>query len=161
MPNESEVPIRRATTDDVERIAPLFDAYRVFYHQPSDPDAARCFLRERLEHDQSVIFLALLENGGNATAAGFTQLYPVFSSVSMAPAWILNDLYVDAHHRQRGIARRLMERAAAFAKERGARYLALETAIDNAPARRLYESLGWKRDEEFYRYSLVVGEARS
>lgn len=161
MQSESEVRIIRAVTGDVGRIAPLFDAYRVFYDQDSDVDAARSFLRQRLEHDQSVIFLALVERGGSATAAGFTQLYPVFSSISMTPAWILNDLYVDPDHRRLGIARRLMERAAAFAKETGARSLALETAIDNAPARRLYESLGWTRDDEFHRYTLVVDGART
>lgn len=157
MQSESEVRIIRGAMGGVDRIAPLFDAYRVFYDQTSNVDAARDFLKRRLKQNESVIFLALV---GSATAAGFTQLYPVFSSVSMTPAWILNDLYVDADHRHRGIARRLMERAAAFAKETGARYLALETAIDNAPARRLYESLGWTRDEKFHRYSLLIDAAR-
>ena len=161
MQSESEVRIIRAATEDASRIAPLFDAYRVFYDQTSNLDAAGSFLRQRLEHNESMIFVALVGSDGSATAAGFTQLYPVFSSISMTPAWILNDLYVDPDHRQRGIARRLMERAAAFAKETGARYLALETAIDNAPARRLYESLGWTRDNEFHRYTLVVDGAQT
>jgi len=32
--------------------------------------------------------------------------------------------------------------------------LMLETATDNLNAQRLYESLGWKRDTEFYTYHL-------
>jgi len=32
----------------------------------------------------------------------------------------------------------------------------LATAITNVPAQRVYEALGWKRDEEFYVYSLSL-----
>jgi ribosomal protein S18 acetylase RimI-like enzyme len=44
--------------------------------------------------------------------------------------------------------------AAAEARSRGAVSLVLSTARTNAPAQRLYESLGWVRDEEFYEYNL-------
>ena len=33
--------IKKATVSDLELIVPLFDAYRVFYKQGSDPTAAR------------------------------------------------------------------------------------------------------------------------
>ncbi|MDP9281971.1 MAG: GNAT family N-acetyltransferase, partial [Chloroflexota bacterium] len=42
------MPIRRATTTDLDAAAPLFDAYRQFYGQRSDVAAARAFLEERL-----------------------------------------------------------------------------------------------------------------
>jgi hypothetical protein len=63
--------VRRATVADLDRIAPLFEAYRQFYGQACDLALAREFLRERLEQDQSVIFLALDPDG---SAAEFTQL---------------------------------------------------------------------------------------
>ncbi len=138
-------------------VAPLFDAYRVFYEQPSDLPAARDFLRERIERDESVIFLAIVQAGQRESTAGFTQLYPVFSSVSLRSAWILNDLFVDADHRRLGIARLLLECAAEFAAQAGACYLELATAIDNRPAQALYESVGWKRETEFCRYALTLG----
>ena len=47
-----------------------------------------------------------------------------------------------------------MERASVYAESTGAKGLTLETAMDNLPAQALYESLGWKRDTEFYRYEL-------
>ncbi len=53
--------IRQATFDDLDKIAPLFDAYRQFYRQPADIDRARDFLRERFAHHESVIFVALDE----------------------------------------------------------------------------------------------------
>ena len=51
--------VRRASVADLDRMVPLFDAYRQFYGQMQDLALAREFLRERLERDQSVIFLAL------------------------------------------------------------------------------------------------------
>ena len=50
--------IRRATIEDAEAIAPLFDLYCRFYEQPSDPALARRFIGERLQQGESVIFLA-------------------------------------------------------------------------------------------------------
>jgi ribosomal protein S18 acetylase RimI-like enzyme len=49
-----------------------------------------------------------------------------------------------------------MERARQLGKETGAHQLILETATDNFTAQRLYEKLGYKRDEEFYRYALAL-----
>ncbi len=89
---------------------------------------------------------------GPAGAVGFTQLYPSFSSVSMKRLWVLNDLFVAPEHRRGGVATRLLEAARAHARETGAKGLSLQTATDN-PARRLYESRGWKRDEVFLTYT--------
>src|ERR1700676_5108761 len=96
--NEPGIEVRQATVDDLDLIAPLFDAYRQFYRQPSDPEAARRFLLERFEHGESVIFLAF----ENAAAIGFTQLYPSFSSGAMARIFILNDLFVAQEARGHG-----------------------------------------------------------
>ena len=96
---EQNIFVRRATVADLDRIAPLFDAYRQFYGQAHDLDLAREFLRGRLEQDQSVIFLALRPDG---SAVGFTQLYPSFSSASAKRIFILNDLFVDPTARRSG-----------------------------------------------------------
>ena len=143
--------ITRATSEHVELLTPMFDAYRQFYKQPSDPGQARRFLLERLERDQSVVFLAMEDEAG----VGFTQLYPSFSSVSAKRVWILNDLFVVPEARQRGVASALLERAARFAVETQAKGLELKTAKDN-PAQHLYERMGWQRDETFHHYSLNV-----
>ena len=142
----------QAGVEHVAQAAPLFDAYRQFYRQPSDLAGAAAFLRERTEHNESVIFLALLED----VAVGFTQLYPCFSSTSLKRLWILNDLYVVPEARRLGVAKALMERARRLALETSAEGLALETAVDNRNAQQLYEQLGWIRDEEYFRYSLRV-----
>ena len=134
--------IRRAGPDDLDQLATLFDAYRRFYDQPGDLPRARDFLRERLQRDESVILLAVQDGA----VIGFTQLYPVFSSVRTAPIWLLNDLYVAEPKRRGGIARGLLDAAAQFARESGAVGLMLETSRDNTPARALYCAAGWNED---------------
>jgi ribosomal protein S18 acetylase RimI-like enzyme len=143
--------IRLATVADVDRVAPLFDAYRQFYGLPSDLPLCRHYLAERLSRDESVVLLAAEADG---TTLGFVQLYPGFSSLAAARTYVLYDLFVDPAARQRGVGRRLMEAAAEEARRRGAVSLVLSTAKTNHPAQRLYESLGWVRDEEFYEYNL-------
>lgn len=144
------IAIRKATSQDLDSLVPLFDAYRQFYKQSSDLAGARRFLAGRLEREESVVFLAFDVD----RAVGFTQLYPQFSSVGMDRNWLLNDLYVDEGTRKLGVGLRLLEAARDFGRETGARWLLLETGVDNYPAQALYEKAGWARVEEvFYRVS--------
>lgn len=142
---------RKAVLEDVDQLVPLFDAYRQFYKQASDLEGARKFLTDRIERNESVVFMTFEE--GNAL--GFTQLYPQFSSVGMDRNWLLNDLYVDAGARKMGVATQLLEAARAWGKETGARWLMLETGADNYAAQALYEKAGWHRANEIF-YHLDV-----
>jgi GNAT superfamily N-acetyltransferase len=146
------VRVRRAGLEDLAVLVPLYDGYRQFYRQPSDPALAERFLRERLTRGDSVIFLAEDESG----ALGFTQLYPIFSSVSAAAAWVLNDLFVSPRARRSGAGRALLERARQHGLETGARWLSLSTGRENREAQALYEKLGWVRDTEYYHYELPL-----
>ena len=143
--------IRRADVADLPALVPLFDAYRRFYGQSGDMERAEAFLRERLERGESMVLLA--ERTG--VAVGFTQLYPMFSSVRTARAWVLNDLFVVEDARRGGVARALLDAAADFARAEGARGLMLETGRDNAAARALYRAAGWHEDDSQW-YSLAL-----
>lgn len=144
------IDIRRATAADAERVAPLLDLYRMFYRQPSDAALARRFIADRLQRDESVVLLA--EWDGEAVA--FTQLFPSFSSVRAGRAWILNDLYVRADARRKGIARALLQAAEDFARADGAIRLELETDHDNRSAQALYRHMGWEPYEGTLRFRL-------
>jgi ribosomal protein S18 acetylase RimI-like enzyme len=150
----TQVITSRATLDDLDALTALFDGYRIFYKQASDPALARAFIEERLQRDESVIFIA--RDGGKREALGFTQLYPLFSSVSARRIWVLNDLFVAPAARNRGVARALMDCARDFAMEAGALRLILETAEDNHAAQALYESLGYVRESGERHYSLEL-----
>lgn len=148
------VEVRRAAPGDAHATAMLFDAYRVFYGQSSDLQAAETFIRTRLEKQESVILLA--KRSGGPELLGFAQLYPTFSSISMSPRWILNDLFVGPAARGLGVGRLLLSGARDFAAASGATGMQLETAVDNLPARSLYESQGWKLQQGFCSYGLSL-----
>jgi len=146
------VEIRQATVADLFLLVPLFDAYRQFYRQPSDPERARRFLLARLVHNQSVVLLAF----DDARAIGFTQLYPTFSSGAMAPIFILNDLFVAPEARRRGTGSALLQAAAEYGRRIGALRLVLSTEVTNTTAQSVYERMGWKRDTVFCVYQLPL-----
>lgn len=150
-----DVQIRRASLNDLDQLSRLFDLYRQFYSQPADIHAASAFLRQNLERDKSVIFLAEDSSG---RARGFTQMYPALCSVAMRQFFVLYDLYVDSDVRAGGIGRALMLRAHEHARACGAVRVDLETAIDNIAGQSLYQSIGYVRDLEFYKYSLDVSK---
>ncbi len=140
--------IRRAGAADVDAIAPLFDAYREFFTKRPDLGASRGFLAERLERDESVVFAAF--EGG--VAAGFLQLYPLFSSWYARRQWFLSDLYVEAALRARGIGRRLVEAAIAYADNTKARAILVELPFSQPHLTRFYSQLGFERDAVFELY---------
>ncbi|MCP4974648.1 MAG: GNAT family N-acetyltransferase [Maribacter sp.] len=139
--------IIQATKSNLEEIVPLFDQYRIFYGQESDILRARDFLADRIIKNESIIFLAFFEG----QPVGFTQLYPMFSSVSMQRSYVLNDLYVKASFRKKQIGEALLSRAKEFCISKQAKGLTLETAIDN-PAQKLYEKLSWEKDVDCFHY---------
>jgi ribosomal protein S18 acetylase RimI-like enzyme len=146
------VEVTLARIQDLEEVSILFDRYRVFYQQPTDLEAARSFLRDRFQKQDSKIFVARTDD----LIRGFMQLYPSFSSVAMKPIWILNDLFVVESCRNKGIARSLMEAAANFGRETGAIRILLSTQVSNIAARSLYRSLGYIKNEDFHQYALSL-----
>src|SRR5436190_845039 len=150
------IAVRPATTEDLEPLAALFEQYRAFYHCSADARRAREFLGERLRNTDSVILVAA--DDGRRTLAGFTQLYPTFSSLRMGRALVLNDLYVAEPYRRAGVARRLMDAARLFAEMSGAVAVTLEKQRDNARARALYDALGYRAEDEFLTYSLASND---
>lgn len=139
--------IIKASFEHIPQITLLLDEYRVFYGQNSDIEAATKFLEARVSKNDSIIFLAIK----NEKPVGFTQLYPSYSSVSLQPVYILNDLYVHKNQRGLGVGKALLNKAKEFCSAMQYKGLALETAIDN-PAQQLYENLGWKKDTACFHY---------
>ena len=148
-----KVRIIRAGICDLEKVTPLFDAYRVFYLQNIDLAGAHIFLEARMTRKESVIFIAVNDA---QKAVGFIQLYPSFSSVSLAPVWTLNDLFVVPEARGKGVATHLMNKAKDFALSQNAKGIQLETSRENNIAQNLYESLGYLKSSDTHYYFLPL-----
>lgn len=144
--------VRRATTADLDALAPLFDGYRRFYGQPGDVPRARDFMAARLDDragggegegdPDAIVFFASVDG----TPAGFTLLYPMWSSVSTGRIFVLNDLFVAESARRQGVAQALLAAARDFGRAHGALRLVLETTRDNVVAQALYHRAGWQAE---------------
>lgn len=142
------ISVRQAVLADLDELATLFDQYRQFQGQTSDLAAARLFLVERFNHGQSVVFVA----HDDAAPVGFAQLYPIFSSVSLSRVFVLNDLFVHESGRRKGVAAKLLSSLESYAWSVGSVRVTLNVARGNVAAQRLYESRGWKQDDQFFMY---------
>lgn len=142
---------RKATIQDLSQLTELFDQYRVFYHKESDIPAAESFLKERIENNDSEIFVA--ESEGKLT--GFVQLYPLFSSTRMKRYWLLNDLYVNENYRGKSFSKKLIEEAKQLVISTNASGILLETGKSNDIGNQLYPSCGFEIYDEvnFYEWT--------
>jgi ribosomal protein S18 acetylase RimI-like enzyme len=151
--------IKRIILSEYTLVTALFNSYRIFYKQAPDLALAENFIKTRLQNNESVIFVALTDVEGALVPAGFTQLYPVLSSVRATKNWLLNDLYVDTNFRKQGIGEALIKTAVNFAHTEGAPYIKLETAADNYTAQSLYEAIGFIKQEtgeSFFTYQIQL-----
>ena len=150
--DSNEITIHNVTASDIDEVAVLFDAYRVFYGKTSDIITAKNFLSDRIASEESNIILAKI----NDKCVGFVQLYPFFSSVNASRLLVLNDLFVDPNHRRMGVAKELMESATILARETKCKGLILETTNDNTNAQSLYTKLGWTEELGVKHYFLNI-----
>ncbi len=145
--------VRSFENRDLDQLINLFDAYRVFYRKDSDKVQARHFLSERIQNQESQIFVCELNE---QKLIGFVQLYPLFSSTRMKQLWLLNDLFVDPGHRGMGASVQLIERCKQLVQDSGACGLFLETEKSNLVGNSLYPKTGFRLNEgsNFYEWSV-------
>ena len=143
------ITIRPASLNDIKPLQELFEQYREFYSMPRALSKSEQYLTDRLSQKDSLILMAFEQQA----AAGFIQVYPIFSSVAMRQLWILNDLFVTSAHRKKGIARKLMQAIEIEAQKQSIFSIKLATQIDNVKAKALYESLNYKVIDKFDHYT--------
>lgn len=144
---------RRAQLIDIPQLAILFDQYRIFYRKESNIKEAQKFLSERIQQNESVIFVAEDQH----QLVGFTQLYPLFSSTNMQKSWLLNDLFVHQAHRGKGISVGLINQAKQLVLTTNSYGLTLETEKTNTIGNNLYPHTGFILNDKcnFYEWRSV------
>ena len=138
------------TLAHLEAVVKIFDAYRVWYRQPTDLKGALSFLKERFQNKDSVMFAA--KDSSSGEFVGFVQLYPLFSSTRMRRVWLLNDLFVKKEFRGKGISKQLIAQAKQLAKETDACGLLLETEKSNDIGNQLYPATGFELESATHYY---------
>src|SRR5262249_26962381 len=126
--------------------------YQRFYEvEDVDDERNREFFRRFLEPSDDGLLLGARTEG---RFLGYACLYWHFSSTEAAETVLMNDLYVDAEARGRGVGRALIDASADVARGRGAAHLQWVTAGDNRTAQRLYDSAGAGRSDGWVEYEL-------
>ena len=145
-----DLKIIRANKNHIEGVSILFDFYRQFYKYQKDLKNSKNYIHERIINEESIIFIAT----DNKRVIAFVQLYETFDSLNLNKKIVLYDLYVLEKYRKLGIGRKLMNKSKEFAINNKFSRIELSTSIDNYAAQKLYESLDYIRDKEYYNYDL-------
>jgi GNAT superfamily N-acetyltransferase len=134
--------VRAARLGEEERLIPLYEW--LFAPPGSRPGAwderrAAVALRQAIESHDSVVLVAEAEGGALVgICTGYQDLHSVRFGYR---AWV-EDLAVHPERRSEGIGKRLLDAAKAWARERGATHLELDSAETRADAHRFYEREG-------------------
>jgi GNAT superfamily N-acetyltransferase len=131
--------IREAKEEDIAELSILFNDYRIYYKKNGDLENAKIFLQKRIQQQESIIFIAII----GKQIVGFTQLYPLFSSLSMKRSWLLNDLYILEAYRGMGFSKQLIWAAKQLANQTDSSGILLETEKTNSIGNNLYPSAGF------------------
>jgi diamine N-acetyltransferase len=144
------VKIRRATSDDIPEILPLWREL-MDMHAEMEPmfrpvegaeEKFRVFISSTLANENFCVWVAEVEGA----IAGY-----VIVSMSMTPEVFvirrrlyIQDMVVALPFRRMGIARALMNEVLHFAQEKGIEKMDLLVAVRNEAANRFWESVGFK-----------------
>ena len=149
-----EIKIKRASASNVEDFLPLFDAYRVFHKRETKLYAAKEFLTKRLESEEATVFIAY--DSQSNKALGFSLLYSAYSNLDMERYIVLNDLFISSEYRGLGVGQLLIRAVVDFTREQGVTKIQLFATKDNVGASRLYQRLGFIKDEDYNMFMLAI-----
>jgi GNAT superfamily N-acetyltransferase len=131
-----------AVPRDADHYRVLLDAYAsdpLGQGEPLPPAVLEKVVADLQRHRGARVFLA---GTGNGTVA-FATCFLGYSTFRAAPLMNIHDIAVLPEFRGRGIARALLQKIAARARDEGCCKLTLEVRADNPPARALYAAEGF------------------
>ncbi|WP_054661413.1 GNAT family N-acetyltransferase [Lacticaseibacillus camelliae] len=132
--------IRIATEADIPAVVKLFHDYYQTSTVPHDfdDDKMTAFLTDRLKNQQAGLLVGVADD----QVVAFALLYVTQNTRDLGPQVIINDVFVAAAYRRRGIARQLMTASFNWGRQHGARHVTWQTRTTNAAAQPLYDQLG-------------------
>ncbi|MFF5172163.1 GNAT family N-acetyltransferase [Micromonospora sp. NPDC000089] len=124
----------------LDRVAALFDDYRVHYGLPTSPARTRTWLGDQLAQHRLTAAAAVRAD----EVCGFVTVVVMPASLMLGTAWSIRDLYVAPRHRRAGVANALLRHTIEAARAAGALRVSLQTESDNHSALRLYAEVGFQ-----------------
>ncbi|MFD1744648.1 GNAT family N-acetyltransferase [Rhizobium helianthi] len=144
--------VRAATASDEVRFLELWAAYLAFYQASVSPDITRRTWARALD-PKSAIFMRVAEVDGRME--GFALCLTHEGTWTLGKHCYLEDLFVDASQRGKGVGRALVRDLVDLANQNGWSRLYWHTAESNATARALYDS--FVQSDGYVRYRIQFG----
>jgi GNAT superfamily N-acetyltransferase len=129
----------------VQRLLPLMRQYCEFYHVAPTDEALRSMARA-LVADPTHEGMQLLANDGGSDV-GFATLFWSWETTISSRVGVMNDLYVVAAARGRGVSSALIDACLQRCREHGASRMIWQTALDNHHAQAVYDHIGATREQ--------------
>jgi len=140
--------IRNATALDAPLLAAMIRELAEFEHELDQVDiTAEDLVRDGFR--ASPCFQALLAEWDGQTAA-YALYFFTYSTWAGRPGLFVEDLFVRANFRRKGIGRALLQHMAAIAREQNCYGMRWEVLNWNTPAIDFYRSLGAKLQNEWF-----------
>ena len=135
-----------ATEDDLGELLPLMRGYCDFY-ETATPDDELLAIARTLIADPEGEGLQFIARDDAGTAIGFATLFWSWSTLQGGRIGVMNDLFVLPAARGRRTGEALIDACLVAVRERGARQLTWQTALDNTTAQALYDRIGGSRSQ--------------
>jgi GNAT superfamily N-acetyltransferase len=132
------------TEAQVLRLLPLMRAYCDFYGV-GPPDSALLSMARSLMRDPTHEGVQLIASD-RGEDVGFATLFWSWETTISGRVGVMNDLYVIASSRGRGVGSALMQACLERCRQHGAIHMIWQTAPDNLPAQAVYDHLGATRE---------------
>jgi ribosomal-protein-alanine N-acetyltransferase len=123
--------IRRAEEEDVRAIAEL----EAVCFREEDPWSEGAFYNEIVENHESTLYLAAVSDG---RIVGYMGVWKILDEGH------ITNVAVDPGHRRKHIAEALISEMIRLTSEAGITSWTLEARVDNEPAIKLYEKMGFE-----------------
>ena len=132
--------VRALRAADRDAWQPLWEGYLAFYRADVPADVTERTFARLCEGAEGTVGLVAVDGVDTPIGLAHLQYHP--STWTAAGYCYLEDLFVAVAHRGAGVARALVEAAAAHAFARDVSRLYWTTQQFNAPARSLYDTVG-------------------
>ena len=144
--------IETVIDSNFEEVLPLIAIYQEFYGVADiSAERNRNFFSKFINGKSEGVQFIYRHEG---EAVAFATVYFTYSSTLAAKVAVLNDLFVLATHRKKGIAKSLIEHCYQYGRSQNAVRLQWLTAKNNETAQAVYNHVGARRsDWVFYSYA--------
>jgi putative acetyltransferase len=135
------------TEVSVEDVDALVRTHRNWSHEQTPREFSHAMSTDQLREGGITVFAARADNGRLLGIAALKELEPTHGEIK--------SMHTTTAEREQGVARALLDHVLSVACSRGYRRLSLETgtSVAFAPARALYQSVGFRPGQPFGEYA--------